>query len=34
MDIVDTILVGFVVVVVIVGGGGFLYYTYTDNDLD
>jgi hypothetical protein len=34
MDFVDIALIGFVIVVVIVGAGGFLYYNYTDNDID
>jgi hypothetical protein len=34
MDAVDISLVVFVVLVFVVGAGGFLYYNYTDNDLD
>jgi hypothetical protein len=34
MDSVDTFLVIFIVIVVVVGAGGFLYYNYTNNDID
>lgn len=34
MDAVDISLIVFIVAVFILGAGGFIYYNYTDNDLD
>jgi hypothetical protein len=34
MDSIDTFLVVFIVIVVVVGAGGFLFYNYTNHDID